>query len=165
MSDTSNGGHEMARRRKRGAGLAVVVVAATGMFAAACGGHPTASQRDSSELTTCMRAHGVHNFPGATSNGQFNLNGIDQNSARYQAALTACGQLFQNQSQAQQEALAQGVRYAQCMRAHGIADFPDPTVSGGTISGQVSSGSGSDLLSPQGTKARDACRHVLASTP
>jgi hypothetical protein len=166
MGDTFNGGHGAAGRRWRGGGLAVAA-AVLAMTAAACGGHATASQTDNNELTTCMRAHGVRDFPTATSNGQFNLNGIDQSSPRFEAALAACGRLFQTQDQAQQNAaaLAQGVRYAQCMRAHGIPSFPDPTVSGGTVSGQVSSGSGINLLSPQGTRARAACRHVLASTP
>jgi hypothetical protein len=166
MSDTASGGHGTGLRWWLGIGLAVVI-GVTAMTAAACGGHATTSQTDNSELTACMQAHGIHNFPTATSNGQFNLNGIDQSSPRYQAALNKCRQLFQGQDQAQQneQALAQGVKYAQCMRAHGIANFPDPTVSGGTVSGQVSSGSGINLLSPQGTTAREACRHVLASTP
>jgi hypothetical protein len=168
MSDTASGRHGTRRRRWQGSGLAVVI-AVTAIAAAACGGHATRSQTDNSELTACMRAHGIHSFPTATSNGQFNLNGVDQSSPRYQAAWNECGQLFRSQDQAQQteEALAQGVRYAQCMRAHGIPSFPDPTVSGSTVSGQVSSGGGSgiNLLSPQGTKARQACRHVLAGTP
>ncbi len=168
MSDKISGGHGSARRGWLGSGFAVVV-AVTAVTAAACAGHPSASQRDNSELTACMRARGVPNFPAATSNGQFNLNGIDQKSPRFQAALNKCGQLFQSQNPAQltEQALAQGVKYAQCMRAHGIPNFPDPTVSGGGVSGQVSGsgGSGINLLSPQGTRAREACRHILASTP
>jgi hypothetical protein len=167
MSELASGVLGRSGRRWPGCGLAVVI-AVTAMAAAACGGHATTSQRDNGDLTACMRAHGVPKFPSATSNRQFNLNGIDQTSRTYEAAWNACGQLFQSQDQAQQnaQALAQGVRYAQCMRAHGIPDFPDPTESGGTISGSVSSsGSGINLLSPQGTRAREACRHILASTP
>jgi hypothetical protein len=55
------------------------------------------------------------------------------------------------------------LKFAQCMRSHGVPDFPDPTVSGGkaTIRLNGGPGSGLDPNSPQFQSAQSACRHLL----
>ena len=57
-------------------------------------------------------------------------------------------------------AMAQVLVYSQCMRSHGIADFPDPTTSGGGASISVHGGPGSDLNrnNPTYEAAHQACR-------
>jgi hypothetical protein len=49
--------------------------------------------------------------------------------------------------------------YAQCMRDHGISDFPDPQPGGGDI--QLEPGSDLDPNNPQFKAADDACKSLL----
>ena len=106
-------------------------------------------------------AHGVPNFPDPvqTPSGGYGYRtaGIDPNSAAFQGALQACKALpspwnstGQQLSPAQQQAW---LNWAQCIRAHGLPDFPDPTFSGSEVH---DSGVGSS--SPQLQQAMDACK-------
>jgi hypothetical protein len=52
----------------------------------------------------------------------------------------------------------QGLKFAGCMRAHGVPNFPDPTASGGI---DIAPGSGLDLQSPAFTAAQRACGRFL----
>ena len=108
----------------------------------------------------CIRSHGVPNFPDPvqTPAGGYGYRtvGIDPNSASFQGALQACKALpspwnsaGQQLSSAQQQAW---LNWAQCIRAHGVPDFPDPTFSGSEVH---DSGVGSS--SPQLQSAMDAC--------
>ena len=109
----------------------------------------------------CVRSHGVPNFPDPvqTPSGGYGYRtaGIDPNSAAFQGALQACKALpspwnstGQQLSPAQQQAW---LNWAQCIRAHGLPDFPDPTFSGSEVH---DSGVGSS--SPQLQQAIDACK-------
>ncbi len=109
----------------------------------------------------CIRSHGVPNFPDPvqTPSGHYGYrtNGIDPNSAAFQGALQACKALpspwnttGQQLSPAQQQAW---LTWAQCIRAHGVPDFPDPTFSGMEVH---DAGVGSS--SPQLQSAMDACK-------
>jgi hypothetical protein len=50
------------------------------------------------------------------------------------------------------------LKYSQCMRSHGVANFPDPNTGGGI---SISSGSGIDPASPQFQAAEKACREYF----
>jgi hypothetical protein len=50
---------------------------------------------------------------------------------------------------------ASGLAYSQCMRSHGVTDFPDPNSSGGI---SISPGSGVNPNSPQYAAATKACQ-------
>ena len=52
---------------------------------------------------------------------------------------------------------AAGIRFASCMRSHGVAKFPDPNTSGGGVSFSVKSSSGINLASPSFQAAQTAC--------
>jgi hypothetical protein len=108
----------------------------------------------------CIRSHGVPNFPDPvqTPSGGYGYrtHGIDPNSAVFQGALQACKALPSpwnstgaQLSSAQQQAW---LSWAQCIRAHGLPDFPDPTFSGSEVH---DSGVGSN--SPQLQSAMGAC--------
>jgi hypothetical protein len=80
-----------------------------------------------------MRAHGVPNFsdPGSGGGGIQVPNGVNTSSPAFQAAQKACfsvlpggGPGHGTGSEQRKEEL---VKLAQCMRAHGITTFPDPT--------------------------------------
>jgi hypothetical protein len=51
----------------------------------------------------------------------------------------------------------QALQFAQCMRAHGVSNFPDPT--GQSI--QIAPGSGINPLSPSFRTAQNACKRYL----
>jgi hypothetical protein len=115
-----------------------------------------------------MRTHGVPNFPDPTirSDGGFDITlptGVDPRSPQFQAADQACKtQLPGRQMSAaqRQQATAAALRMSQCMRAHGITDFPDPNAQGG-IGIQVTPGSDLDPNNPQFKAASAACQHLL----
>jgi hypothetical protein len=109
----------------------------------------------------CIRSHGVANFPDPvqTPGGGYGYRttGIDPNSTAFQGALQACKSLpspwnstGQELTPAQQQAW---LNWAQCIRAHGVPAFPDPTFSGSEVR---DSGVGSS--SSQVQSAMDACK-------
>ena len=180
--DASHPGRAEPRRgsHRRRAGPLAAALIAVGLLAAACGGpagpgvanagpassaSPSASASGSAlAYSRCMRAHGITKFPDPDSHGNLGLNagpgtGIDPNSPQYKAADQACKHLMPapNPSQAAQDRPAL-LRYARCMRAHGITDFPDPRPGGGL---QIQGSPGSDLNpnNPIYKAAASACRH------
>jgi hypothetical protein len=54
---------------------------------------------------------------------------------------------------------SQGLELADCMRSHGVPNFPDPTGGGGGI--QIPVGSGINPASPSFQQARSACRKLF----
>jgi hypothetical protein len=129
----------------------------------------TGSQTKSLEaFAACMRSHGEPNFPDPSSGGQLNPgNGVDPSSPQYQSANSACKSLQPTggggnsttgggtTQSPQQE--AQLLKYAQCMRSHGVPGFPDPTSKG------ISLGDGVDPQSPQFQSAQKACQSLAPS--
>lgn len=122
----------------------------------------------------CMRAHGIKDFPDPNANGGLTANGapggdLDPSNPKYQTANTACQSLMNSgMSQAQQQTqYRQGLKYARCLRQHGIANFPDPQPPGSAPQSQSnSSGSGQggpqiDTNSPQFVAANRACGKYL----
>jgi len=118
----------------------VVAVMATVLLVSACGAHPSVSVQGSGPLafSSCMRTNGVANFPDPGSGGAIPKESMQQlgvSLARFQTAQQACQHLLPNggqpPSRAQiQQARAQGLSYARCVRAHGVPNFPDPDSTG-----------------------------------
>jgi hypothetical protein len=77
-----------------------------------------------------MRDHGVSDFPDPDANGAVNDPQLEESSAVVSQAQNACEDLSPEGEPAdpgQQAAKAESaLAYAQCMRDHGISDFPDP---------------------------------------
>lgn len=110
---------------------------------------PTGSVKDRAlAYSQCMRSHGIKDFPDPNAQGQIQLEvhpggDLVPDSPRFKAAQQACKALEPTpgaQEQATQHAAA--LKYAKCMRDHGIKDFPDPSEQGGL---QISVAPGSDL--------------------
>lgn len=57
-------------------------------------------------------------------------------------------------------ATSQAVRFAQCMRAKGVSNFPDPGPSGQFTIEDIANGSGVDTSSPTFRLAMDACKDL-----
>jgi len=86
------------------------------------------------KYSECVRSHGVTNFPDPDSFGNFSLygTGIMVGSPSFHAAENACSRLLPggNPSAPNANTAAtkrQFLAAAECMRAHGISGFPDPT--------------------------------------
>jgi hypothetical protein len=174
------------RGPRRAAALAVA--AAVAVLTTACGGGapssaspPTYAQELA--LAQCMRGHGVPNFPDPQGSEGYSLGpggtiegaggSVDINSSQVQAAYGHCrhllpggpsvSQLEQKVQQGQQreeQELPTLVRFAQCMRSHGVPGFPDPALSGQSA---PASGKGPAInpSSPGFKAAMQACRHLL----
>ena len=126
-------------------------------------------------FSQCMRAHGVAGFPDPGSGGTLAINGnslgMDPSSAAFQNAQKACqtdlpngGQVSPSQQAAMEQ---QALKFSQCMRAHGIANFPDPQFHSGSGGGGVSLQlpAGTDPQSPQFQAAQSACQKDLPRPP
>ena len=107
-------------------------------------GHAARSASSSLAYSACMRSHGVHNFPdpSAGSNGQQVTiqqgSGIDPNSPAFQAAQRSCQSLLPAGKTAGGGSVspaerARILRYAACIRTHGVPNYPDPTFNGNAI--------------------------------
>ena len=185
-----NGNTGGSRGLRRAAALAAAAAVATAATAcgssapsagsAALGRSVTFTQEVA--LARCMRSHGVPGFPDPSPSGGFTLtttaNGpkgaVDIDSSQVQAAYGACRHLLsgggpsvaelrqhlQQAQQKQQEALPALVRFAQCMRGHGVPGFPDPAASG-QAPPATSKNSGINPQSPRFAAAVRACQHVL----
>jgi hypothetical protein len=117
-------------------------------------------------FAVCMRKHGLPNFPDPKAVGRgYRLtigseNGIDTNSPQFKNALLACKKVLPNggtaSPQEQTKQLQRALKYAACIRSHGVPDYPDPKASagGGIELGEAPS-------SPQFKSAQKACRQLL----
>ncbi|MGH2864948.1 MAG: hypothetical protein ACRDJX_06825 [Solirubrobacteraceae bacterium] len=129
-------------------------------------------------FSQCMRSHGVPEFPDPTEghlliavgghNGH--RTGLNPRSAQFQAARKACGKLLPNggtpspaeQAKVQERAL----KFSQCMRSHGVPDFPDPKFSGNAVQLRgVGRAGGIDSNSPQFKVAQKACQSLVPRLP
>jgi len=135
--------------------------------AAASGGFPNLQQMYEADLVYagCMRSHGDAGFPDPVlvNNGHehgVTMEGADQNSPQFVSANNDCKHLLPNDgngpSQAQlAQMMTRALKYSQCMRTHGLPNFPDPTESPNGISLN-----GVDPNSAQFRAAQTACRSL-----
>ncbi|MFZ0381960.1 MAG: hypothetical protein WCD11_31995 [Solirubrobacteraceae bacterium] len=96
-------------------------------------------RQDLVKFADCMRSHGVSAFPDPTTPGaakEFILSqipGVDTRSPAFQSAHGTCVHLLPsngpNPQRATEQVTTQLLRTSRCMRAHGVAEFPDPTTS------------------------------------
>ena len=124
------------------------------------------------KFSQCMRAHGVPDFPdpkqsshGSSLTLRVQRGGdLNPRSAQFMAAQRACRAYAPTpptnaapNPQLQQQALA----FAQCMRSHGVPNFPDPKVSGNSLQLGGPSATGFNPNSPQFQAAQKACQSKL----
>jgi hypothetical protein len=166
------------RRRRARTAAVMTVMAAAAVLATACGGSPSTTGSGGSanspsllSYARCMRSHGVPNFPGPDSSGQIpggktTLIQLANSNPHYQAAGRACERLwpYQPLTQAQsRQQLTDDLKFARCMRSHGLPDFPDPTTgsNGPVFVFNPSQDGGINPRSPQILAKAHACQHVL----
>jgi hypothetical protein len=130
---------------------------------------PSGDPRDAElAYAKCMREHGISDFPDPQpGGGPIQVGpGSNWNSPQFNAADDACKSLLppappQEQQQQEWEDM---LRFARCMREHGIADFPDPKPGEGF---DISAGQGSDLdpNNPQFQASNEACGGLWLGKP
>ncbi len=145
----------MRSRRRQLAALAALI-AGLAALAAGCGSKgPSATTGQSAQssqqngvnaayaFSRCMRSHGLPSFPdpkvsvgqGHTAVG-IAVNPSETGSPKFKSAQKACSRILPApgspaQQRAQQQAHKQiMLAFAQCIRAKGIQDFPDPNAQG-----------------------------------
>jgi hypothetical protein len=143
-------------------------VAQLGSTATPSGSASGSAKGNGLAFSQCMRQHGITNFPDPGSNGGITVNGgigLDPNNPKFLAASEACKSLLPNGGQpdpAEQAAMQQAaLKFSQCMRAHGIADFPDPQFSNGGHGMSIQLPSSIKFNSPQLQAAQKACQALL----
>lgn len=128
---------------------------------AACGSSSTPTQTAASSPVTaalkfaeCMRSHGVPNFRDPTPDGEGSTTGkVNKRSPEFRTAQETCRGLQAAIAAAKPAtSAADQLRYAECMRRHGVTNFPDPLPGGG-----FSFPSTINLQSPTFQAAHNAC--------
>lgn len=120
-------------------------------------------------FSVCMRSHGVSSFPdpGATPSGPENMIGgvaipstINMQAPAFRTAWTACRGLLsslspQGRPQITASMRASLIAHAQCMRAHGVSGYQDPTFPAG--GGIAITDAGTNPQSPAYQRAAAVC--------
>jgi hypothetical protein len=179
MSLTSS--HDHAEQRPRGGGrgrpitrrAAIAALLGLAVLIAGCGAAPGPRAGGSGAIKArfvayarCMRGHGVTDFPDPTAvpggGLAFSIDGgpgsdLNQADPTFAAAGRACRGLAPGARQAATASaphIAAELRWARCLRAHGVPSFPDPDRQGAFDSARF------DPSSPAFRTATRACRAV-----
>jgi hypothetical protein len=118
------------------------MIATAGLALLVCGcggggpGTRSALAGESLAFSQCMRSHGVSSFPDPNSSGEIPKAEVIPlaSSPRFQPAQGACKHLLPDTSPPRathaevQQALTGMVRFAACMRSHGVQSWPDPYI-------------------------------------
>jgi hypothetical protein len=193
MNETTGGRGRWHRAWPGRAGV-LALTAGVVLLAAACGGSSSSTGSGGSAnagganaggsvggagsqllpFARCMRSHGVPNFPDPSSNGKFpTAQQLGVSSSQYQAAEGSCQSLLPSGTNDQYPAaeipvLLDGMRkFSQCMRSHGVPNWPDPSVSStGQPDFPVSNlpGLEQNYRLPSSVMAQaQACQHLMPS--
>jgi hypothetical protein len=166
--------------RNRGARRAGVlaVMAAGAVLATACGGSSpsfstggsassggSANYQKALAYSECMRGRGVVNFPDPDAQGNIIQHvGPGQpadDSSVEQAADKTCRHLLPGGGaplNPQSQVVKRYLKFAQCMRTHGVPNYPDPKVSPGVFDSGLN---GFNINSPQFKAAERACKSLI----
>lgn len=183
------------RRRPRGAVLLATGLFAVGAAVAACGGPSAPGVATGSSTTTttaatssggggttgtgllaytsCMRSHGVQNFPDPGGKGGFPkpavVSALQQvSSSEGQAASRDCEHLLPaggslsgepSESVTTPQQQQDYLKAVACLRSHGFPGFPDPVFSGGSVHFSIPSNLNTN--STQFAQARLLCQKLI----
>jgi hypothetical protein len=126
------------------AGLALLVAACSGSPSShvaqigttatqtSTSGNSPASAHENGGLafSSCMRSHGMSQFPDPDSSGaipKVTMQQLGVSSSQFQTAQSACAHLLQSTNSQVQQTLSGMLDFARCLRSHGVRNWPDPT--------------------------------------
>jgi hypothetical protein len=150
----------------------LLAAAAVAVLAAGCGAGsepPTGSGAAHAATTdlasetvafaTCMRSHGLPGYPdpkvsqsAGHSSMRISPGGLDPNSQVFKSATRTCGHLLPELGAPSGAVGPKELRFASCMRGHGVPSFPDPDHDGAfTLPAEI------DQQAPQFKRAITDC--------
>jgi hypothetical protein len=155
----------------------LTALASVALIAAGCGSSDTArtsatatpgkaTARDKAvKFSECIRAHGVTDFPDPDAKGDYQY-GVSVSPAVWKRATTACKDLQPSgtlSGKRTHEEQSGALKFAQCMRDHGVKDFPDPANGEPLVDTTKipSLGNRSPRTDPVFAPAMDRCRVAL----
>jgi hypothetical protein len=163
--------------------LAALCAAGASLAVAACGGSASGSaasvekekEQNLVKFAKCMREHGVQVSTPSGGSGEIKITGTGKagNPHSLEAAQSACKRYQpsagkQNISPADRAAIEDAsLKFAQCMRSHGV-NVPNPTTNAGGagFSIRIKGGPGSvNPSSPSFQAAQKACQGLLPKPP
>jgi hypothetical protein len=100
-----------------------------GSSAAASHNNTPTPREKAVKFAACMRENGYPDFPDPKASGEFPSFGISVSPAVWVKALRACKELRPPGSfsaHMSPKELSAALKFARCIRAHGVKDFPDP---------------------------------------
>ena len=170
-------GHRSPRLRRARAAAVITATAGMALLAAACGSSPSSTNAGRSPKAAswvayaqCVRAHGVPNFPDPDSSGQIPKETGQQlgvsdsvlaSATQACANLNPANQLLMNPAE-ERQAMSDGLKISQCLRARGVPKFPDPTLTSDGPRWIISlSRDNFDPHSPEFMAKGRACLHEL----
>lgn len=152
--------------------MKATLAGAIAVLTAACGSGPPAhatskKYQQALAFVQCMRAHGEPSFPDPASDGTVNDSQAKPGSPQLREAANACqsllsGVVFKVSAAQQQAQLLNALKQAACVRAHGIANFPDPSLRNGSLNLSLK-GTGIDPASPLFLAAARVCHLPIGS--
>ncbi len=121
------------------------------------------------KFAECMRSNGVSEFPDPSASGKLTIDAVangsslDPSTPAFKQAVSACKNLepagFTGSKRSPQQQAA-ALKFAQCVRANGVPDFPDPTPNGPLVDTNripsSATSSGRSVLNGAMRKCRDA---------
>jgi hypothetical protein len=152
--------------------LALAALAVAGLLAAGCSSGPApgaattagtgadanAGPNAKTVYISCLVGHGVHIPPPGAGHDD---SATSRNSPQFRRAEQACRSVQPPGAQAiTARDQADYLRAAQCMRSHGVPDFPDPVFSDGGVH-FPGPPAGLNIHSPQVLRAEATCRRLI----
>jgi hypothetical protein len=165
-------------RRRRAASLAGSLIA-IGLLISGCGGSSTKGLaanpaganvgKQVVAFAACMRSHGLPGYPDPQISGSgdhvqvtISPGSLNPDSPAFNTAGRACHRLLPNggtPGASDPEEQRQDLKFADCMRSHGVAGFPDAGRDGAfTLPSTI------NQQAPQFKRATTACTHVEPSS-
>ncbi|MGO9789455.1 MAG: hypothetical protein ACLP8S_08010 [Solirubrobacteraceae bacterium] len=156
----------------------VAIVCAMAITACGSGSSPSVSAASGNSnsfgqlaFAKCMRSHGVPSFPdpgavtrtGSPAISVFGIvlpSTIDVSSPAFKSAMSSCLKLVTGaapHSGVSEARRLAALKYAQCMRKHGVTNYPDPTFIGVAEEEKPLSVYGINAQSPAVIRAEKTC--------
>ena len=116
--------------------LAVVALLGAGCGSGAAENGTAGKPSKAAKFSECMRDNGVKQFPDPDASGELTIDGVlngsslDPDAPAWKTAIAACKDLqpsgFTGGGKRTPKQQSAGLEFAQCIREHGVTDFPDP---------------------------------------
>jgi len=182
-----------AARAAAGAAITVLALLAAACNGSPAAGRPSSAGDSATSgaatssavgFSRCMRSRGVPNYPDQTSSGALPKTSPGQlgvSNSQFQSAQAACQHLLPDNTSSQQtrqcmltgncpQALVQQIltaerKFARCMRAHGVPDWPDPSIDSEGRPVFLVSRAGVDAHAPPIRAKSDVCERLTDGAP